>query len=407
MSKELLRGEILGAGPDDGDWTDVLRRTRRARHRQGVYGVVLLTAFVLVGVASAYALGHPIVDFNKAEKGSTKIVNDFGSMEVGAPSGMAPGVVPEQARRIPGLYANGKPYKLWVAPTKKGGFCIAAGCVADRRTLAGQIGVTTSGNKTGTGVSQISGEFIESGGDRLVLTYKDGANDEVAFVWVTAPIDAGFFVFDIPESHQISVRRPVSITLFDKDGKALVSDSVADMSHMNDLIGTDHSLPGYPHLSVPAEAIWSESKQLFDLRADDGARVGLWIAPKRGGGTCYWTMQSGGCNDPSQIEDGSALGLGLTNGGSHVTLSDRVRANVARVEARFEDGDRIELVPREGFLIWPIPSRHYPRGHRLEEVVHYDADGNVLDEQSVSTTESGLYPCKKPKDLGYGQHACP
>lgn len=56
MNDDLTRNEILSAGPDDGDWGDVLNRARRA-HRRQVYSVVALTALVVVGVASAYALG--------------------------------------------------------------------------------------------------------------------------------------------------------------------------------------------------------------------------------------------------------------------------------------------------------------------------------------------------------------
>src|SRR5450759_342923 len=143
MSEELQRDEILSAGPDDGDWTDVLRRTKRARRRRGIYGAVLLTALVVVGVASAYALGHPIVDFGSAQKAPEKAVIDFGSLEVSAPENMTPGLLPGQAREIPGLYLSGKPYKLYVAPTKSGGFCGSlGGCIAndaDRRFMAGQI----------------------------------------------------------------------------------------------------------------------------------------------------------------------------------------------------------------------------------------------------------------------------
>jgi hypothetical protein len=69
-----------------------------------------------------------------------------------------------------------------------------------------------------------------------------------------------------------------------------------------------------------------------------------------------------------------------------------VGEGIVKIEARFEDGDKVELTPKEGFVIWPIPSRHYPLGHRLEELVGYDASGQMIARQSVSTTESGLYP---------------
>jgi hypothetical protein len=407
MSEGLSRGAILSAGPDDGDWTDVLRRASRARRRQSVYGAVLLTALVVVGVAAAYALGHPIVDFSKAQKGSTKIVDDFGSMDVGAPPGMAPSVLAHQVRRIPGLRLNGKKFNFWVAPTKKGGFCEISGCITDRRTLVGHIAVTVSGNKGDTGVAWINGEFIESRGERLELTYADGASHKIPFVWVTAPIDAGFFVFGIPKERQRHAKRPVTITLFDGGDKVLAREPIY-WGFPDALRMTARHLPGYPTLSVPAKAIWSKRRQLFDLRADDGARVGLWIAPKRGGGTCVWTTQSFGCSVPGQVEKTPVLAaLGTFGGGSHVTLGDRVGASVARVEARFEGGDKVELVPKEGYLIWPIPSRYYPRGHRLEELVAYDESGRVLAREGMHPNFPSLYPCAKPKRYRYGVRMCP
>ena len=409
MSEELKRNDVLSAGPDDGDWADVIGRAARARRRQGIYGVVLLTALVVVGVASAYALGHPVVDFGSAEKGPTTVVNDFGALEVSAPENMTPGLVPDQARKIPGLYLDGKPYAFYIAPTKSGGFCSTiGGCVGvnDRPRMKDRV---LGGIETNKSFERLSGVFIEKNADRLVLSYADGTSEDVPFVWVTEPIEAGFFVLDIPEAHQTSANRPTGLTLYDSSGEMLAKAPLEDPRAMAQAIMrafVNRSLPGYPHLSVPTEAIWSERKQLFDLRADDGKRVGLWVAPERGGGTCVWTNQSSICHELGQIEDPFSLGLG--NAGTHVTLGgDRVGANVARVEARFQDGDRVELVPREGYLIWPIPSRHYPLGHRLEELVAFDAGGTAVARQRVSTTENGLYPCEKPKDLGYGVSACP
>ena len=65
------------------------------------------------------------------------------------------------------------------------------------------------------------------------------------------------------------------------------------------------------------------------------------------------------------------------------------------------------MVPKDGYLIWPIPSRYYPLGHRLEELVAFDAGGTAIARQRVSTTERGMYPCDKPKDYGYGVQMCP
>ncbi|MGD0274249.1 MAG: hypothetical protein ABSB96_11035 [Gaiellaceae bacterium] len=414
MSEELKREEILSAGPDDGDWTDVVRRATRARRRRGIYGAVLLTALVAVGVASAYALGHPIVDFGAADKAPEKVVVEFGALDVSAPSNFTPGLIPDQAREIPGLYLNGKPFKLYVAPTKAGGFCgTVGGCVNDRAAVAKSILWSLSaGNKRFEKLSdvvyeQIDGAFFDRNADRLELSYADGTSEEIPFVWVSAPIDAGFFVLGIPKVHQNSANRPTALTLYEAGGKVIARESrIGNPSGPPEMV--DHSLPGYPHLGVPAKAIWEERRQLFDLVADDGVRIGLWVAPGSDGSTCVWSNQSSGCFDSSQVESNPPLALGFANGDTHVILGgERVAESIVRVEARFEDGDTVELTPREGYLIWPIPSRHFALGHRLRELVGYAAGGQVIGRQRVSTTERGLYPCAEPKDYGYGVTMCP
>ncbi len=331
MSEEVRRDEILSAGPDDGDWTDVLRRAKRARRRQGIYGVVLLTALVAVGVASAYALGHPIVDFNTAEKGPTNVVNDFGALEVSAPENMTPGLLPDQARKIPGLYLDGKPYAFYIAPTKSGGFCSTVGeCVGinDRPEIKDRILV---GLETDKSSERLSGVFIEKNANRLVLSYADGTSEDVPFVWVTEPIEAGFFVLDIPEAHQTSANRPTALALYDSGGELLANESLGDPRALQEMLKQEmvnRSLPGYPHLSVPAEAIWSARRQLFDLRADDGARIGLWVAPKRGGGTCVWGSAGSGCNVAwnSARSGEHSLNIGRFAGGKHVVLGGKVES---------------------------------------------------------------------------------
>lgn len=408
MSEALPAAELLEPGPDDADWGDVVRRVGEARRRRQASAIAVLFAAVALGIASAYAFGHPIIDFGKAEKGPTTIVNDFGSLEVGAPAGMAPGVLPHEARRITSVSIDGKEHVLWVAPTKQGGFCeqwsgFFGGCRADRHDeFAKRIDITASG------FDVLGGSFFQSAGVRLVLSYADGASDEIPFVWVSAPIEAGFYLFRVPDAHRVAGNRPTEISLFDDGGKRLAREALHDYTAVGPHPVT-HELPGYPNLPVPAEAIWEQRRQLFDVRADDGAHLGAWVAPARGGGTCFWTNQAMGCSNGAERPLGSerALGLGFSGGGTHVVLCCRVGHLVDRVEARFEDGDRIELAPREGYLLWPIPSRHFSLGHRIESLIAFDAAGHQIASQKISADQRGLYPCAKPQDYGYGVSMCP
>jgi len=428
MSEELTRNDVLSSGLDDGDWMDVLCRATRARRRRQIYGVVALTALVVVGVASAYALGHPIVDFSTAEKGSTKVVDEFGSMEVGAPEGMAPGVLPHQTRRIESFRIDGNEYVLWVAPTKQGGFCatwsrLGGGCRADRHDrFAKEIDVQGSGRSATPGSKVFSrspaalvGSFFYETAVRVEILYADGSVAEAPFVWVTAPIDAGFFHFQVPGAHRLPGHWPIAVTLLDKESHTLARANIGNNVPRFFSDSITRRVPGFGDLVVPRRAIWGKRRQLFDLRADDGARLGLWVAPARGGGICMWWNQSSGCSNvgrsvgknSAKPQEQPALLVGFAGGGSHVSLEGHVGRHVARVEARFQDGERIELEPREGYLLWPIPSRHYPLGHRLKELVALDASGRAIARQRIRTNEHGLYPCAKPKNYGYDTYMCP
>lgn len=407
MTDALATAELLSTGPDDGDWNEVRRRARRARRRRRASVLLALVGAVAVVVASAYAFGHPIVDFGTAPKGPPKVVDDFGSLEVGAPAGMAPGVLPEEARRITAVRVDGKEHVLWVAPTKQGGFCEAwsqfvGGCRADRHDQFAKH-IDISGNQ-----DVFAGSFFQESGSRLELEYADGTTAEIPFVWVTAPIDAGFYLYRVPDAHRIDGHRPKTIRLFDDGGKVVAEDPVP-FQQVTPLGFVTRSLPGYPRLSVPADALWDQREQLFDLRADDNAHLGLWVAPERGGGTCFWFNQGLGCTHGNSraVPPPHALSLGFSGAATHVTLDGTVGRDVAKVEARFEDGDRAELTPKRGYLLWPVPSRHYPVGTRLVELVGFDAQGRQIASRKMPSDARGLYPCTKPKDYGYGVSMCP
>lgn len=419
----LARAAVLGAAAaSDGRAAEAGERAaavaggRRSRlrlpRRRLVLVAVALFALAVVVVAAAYVLGHPVIDFGKAQKGSRKVVDDFGSLQVGAPSAaMAPGVLPKQARVITTVRIDGKPHTLYVAPTKKGGFCSewsqwGGGCRADRHDkFARHIGLSVAVGSSG--MTGLDGDFFQADGARLEVTYADGQADEIPFVWVTAPINAGFFLFRIPDAHRHAGHQPVAVTLYDNSNNVVVREQVRGGQGPREVM---RRLPGYGPLLVPKMAEWAKRTQLFAWRAWDGARIGLWIAPERGGGSCFWTKQAGGCSEVGGHPGHGKLPplmLSPQGGAAYVTLCCNVSTKIARVEARFADGDRIELTPKQGYLVWPIPRRHYPLGHRLTELVGYDAAGRAVATDRPPRNERGVYPCAKPKNFGYGVRMCP
>jgi hypothetical protein len=419
----LARAELLAASsaanghvPASVRVSALDHRNRLARRPVGRRAVLLATlgllALVVVVAAAAYALGHPVINFGKAQKGTRKVVDDFGSMQVGAPSpAMAPGVLPHEARAITSVRIDGKVHTLYVAPTKKGGFCyqwshLTGGCRANRHDkLARHIDVGGMGGPHGMTV--LNGSFFQAAGERLQVEYADGQENEIPFVWVTAPIDAGFYLYRVPDAHRLAGHQPVGVTLYDAANHVIDREQVLD-GEPPDFVS--HRLDGYPPLMVPTKAEWAKRTQLFAVRADDGARIGLWIAPERGGGTCMWTNQASSCTNVGHPVHGSIpplATLGFQGGGKHVNLCCGVSKTIARVEARFADGDRIELTPKEGYLVWPIPARHYPLGHRLAELVGFNSAGQEIATRRITGSQRGLYPCTEPKNYGYGVRMCP
>jgi hypothetical protein len=390
---------------DGPDWPDVLRRYHRVRRRRVTYQLSVLLALAVAGIASAYAFGHPIVDFGSAPKAGLRQVRDFGSLQVTAPRGMAPGVLPHQARRITTVRIDSKPHVLYVAPTKRGGFCyewtrLGGGCRADRHDrFAARL---DAGGLVGAhGLEVLEGSFFQANGDRLTLRFNDGASVDVPFIWVTAPIDAGFYLYRVPDAHRSAATRAVSLALYDKNGKLIDREPIQGGEP---LVGPVAHVHGYSELMLPRDGIWSRSRQLFALRAPNGQRVGLWVMPKRGGGECFVTNSGSGCR-PASLPPGFQIELGFYGD----RLCCLVGRRIVRVEARFQDGARISLYPKEGYLIWPVPAEHYPLGHRLVALVGYDAAGHVVGRGKVPSPadQRGIYPCTKPKNLGYGVKQCP
>ncbi|HVW90746.1 MAG TPA: hypothetical protein VHC01_14875, partial [Gaiellaceae bacterium] len=383
------------------DWGDVLRRARRSRaHRWTLQAVVV--AVLVVGVASAYAFGHSVIDFGSAKPAGLKQVDEFGSMQVGAPRGMAPGVLPHEARRITSVRFDGKVHTLYVAPTKSGGYCyvwtdLGGGCRARHDRVANALG--TGGEVGPNGLTVLETSFLQAAGERLVMTFKDGATADVPFVWVSAPIDAGFTVYRIPDAHRRAATRPVWLALYDAHGKLLRRDPIRDTGLQPQRAVR---LRGFGAVMVPQGGIWSQRKLLFDLRDPKGNRVYLFTMPKWGGGTCVTSNGEVGC------VPGAWRGPLIQLGFSTDRLCCDVSAKVVRVEARFQDGARVSLYPKEGFLIWPIPASHWALGHRLVALVGYDAAGRVIAHGTVPkpADQRGIYPCKKPKNLGYGVKEC-
>ena len=224
------------ATPDAGDWLDVRRRARRGRVRKAA---LVLAAAIAAMLVAAPALGlrpHVIVEWLGAEPAPQDVQVWFQQLVArpGGPLENDPRVPPNSARRVTTVEHDGTEHVLWVAPTTRGGFCFSwtdlfGGCVADRE-LPRTSGRPGELNPILLGASwQGNGEVLKQGGgslllpetNRLTLEYVDGSESEIPVVWVSAPIDAGFYLYWIPPEHREPGHEAAALVARDHDGTVL------------------------------------------------------------------------------------------------------------------------------------------------------------------------------------------
>lgn len=224
----------------EGDWHDVLRRAgRRGRRRRlAVASAVLLGVIVLV--PAALALRTTIIDFLQSEPAPRPLVLDFAAQDVGAPPGLENRVIYNETRKIfDRTIDGGQVLTLWVAPNRRGGFCMALvgprhpggfGCLwAKRAPLSPTTeirGPITRGGVIKGGPFLIWGTAGIDHAETIELRYQDGAVENQPLTWVSKPIDAAFFLFDIGQPHWQEGHQPDRLVLRDGKGSELWSEPV-------------------------------------------------------------------------------------------------------------------------------------------------------------------------------------
>jgi RNA polymerase sigma factor (sigma-70 family) len=361
----------------------------------------LAAALAILVAAPAFGLGRGIIDFFASEPAPERVQVDYARMRARAVLDFGPKIVPlGEAREVMTASADGTRRPFWVVPIQGGGFCFrwhtfgSCGRVPRLGNSEARLGVGWQEGKFGAAF--VVGDVLAPEIETVQLRYEDGASTDLSVVWVSPPIDAGFFAFEVPDEHQRAGHGAEALVALDGDGK-VVERSVLPHSDPRWEQGPD---------GLPRIADRTQKRTLFDFRDENGKRWTLTVAPAPGDRLCFSYDRGGGCHSP---EFPNPSPLGVWGGGATVVVCCTVGDGVARVTLKFEDGDSIELVPREGFLLHAVPFAHYPRGHRLEAIVQRDASGREVGRTEVPTGRPAVYPCGEDQeiDLGYGQSVCP
>ena len=232
------------------DWQDVLARSsasgrgRRSlwrRHPRRALAIVFALCLIALLATPAFGvqgyvlhlLGRKNVSFTSSPAAPNVVKKQFLDLPLGAPRSFAPQVKAAQARVVATFTIAGHPRELWAAPTRSGRVLLHVreqlrrlppdpGRPFDRRK--GQFGVTWQGSSLRRGVNEsivtrIGGDITAPAAARITATYADGTSRDIPFVWVSSPIAAGFYSYDIPTAHWNKQHRLLALTLSAKNGK--------------------------------------------------------------------------------------------------------------------------------------------------------------------------------------------
>ena len=200
------------------------RLGRRSGHRKLL---VNLLATAVVFLAPTVALRHEIVDFWSAEPAPGPGQLYFGSLHTAEARSKFgdPSITPDgAAREVMRVVLDGESRPLWVVPTKEGSFCyrlhFTLSCLTpENRNGAMRIG--GGGLMAGDGVDWVVGPVLDEPVQQLEILYQDGERTKIPFVWVSSPIDAGFYAYDIPGVHEQPGHLAVAVMGLDEDGEQI------------------------------------------------------------------------------------------------------------------------------------------------------------------------------------------
>ena len=415
IDEQLLEARFAALRRDtSGDWRAIERRARAGFRRAALVAASLLAAVAV----SAPALGwhRAILNWLDAEAASSEVKLEFARLGIGAPAEHRLGIEHEQARTVTTVTHGKKSYTLSVAPTKSGGFCfwwaaLTASCRQERTPPASfrersegdfatfRLGTIWSPDTAGV-IQSVAGNVIGPDAERLQAVYADGEVAEIPLIWVSSPIDAGFYLYFTPDRHRQPGAHMTALEALDGNGE-VVARQTFKLTPARE-IDRPARLPDGRIVSLPAKAIPARAEKLIDFTASNGRQVTLWEMPTTDGGVCYVSNVSFGCpRGPLDVP----LATGLS-GGNVVLFMGKARADVATVVLRFQDGSEERVRPVKGYILAEIAPSHYAQGRRPIEAVALGPLGQEIGRNRISTS-SGIYPCEEPVDQGFGVMACP
>lgn len=215
-------------GPPFPSWEDAVERsaTFTSQRRRRIVGTVVAVLLALVAVP-ALALGGHVLFFQDAEPAPKRVVEKFEDLDRQAPPDLAPRPVSAETRKvISEPLSDGRIAVLWVSPAANGGYCVSVDPPGAGPGCTGRVKPFTWGavSASSRSVVVVYGSALSKNAASVELRYDDGSSFKVGITYVTAPIDAGFFMFELPTGTSASGKKPTQLSLLSQDGGLLETD---------------------------------------------------------------------------------------------------------------------------------------------------------------------------------------
>lgn len=217
-----LRHRLQGvvANPARPNWRDVRQRARTYAPSSQRRRLLLAAAVVAAAVAGpALAIATGVIDFSSAPPAPAPIKVLFSQLaKLSGPN--IPGPITAPPRVVYTFQTGSGSFDLAAAPAANGGWCwIVVGRDGTCNTRDG--GLNYGANQpppVGGEPLLIDGSIAASDVTKIAITFEDGTTLDLPFVQVSAPIDADFFLYEIPPNHWTHGNRPATIAAYNSTG---------------------------------------------------------------------------------------------------------------------------------------------------------------------------------------------
>lgn len=360
-------------------WRTRTAAAPRRRWRPAV--VAIAGSLVLAVVGTAVALRGHWLNFSKAESAPPRVFTEFAKLDRGVPPGRASGLLANEARRVPVVVNDLVKRTFWIAPNKRGRYCVVlqAGGVCEKlgpSPLSSVWGVNGRRPADRRVMTVIYGDVNARWVDSLLVRFADGDTARPRITWVNTPVGGyGFYYYDVPSEHRVGGHEVTVLEALDARGNVVTA-----------------SYNGVEPVP-PVDALQDEKTVVARARTPEGEAI-LWRAPTHYGTSCVW-IQLGkrahtvGCSLARPLSPTFTWLLTRRS----VVVAGEVNRRFDRVALEFADFSRVSVRVVDGLLLYSIPPDHLVAAKQLVAIRAFNADGSTAFSDELTL---GLSGCNAP-----------